>query len=154
MKLQFWGSGSVEYPFILMFIVFLWVSSVGQMNLLANYLYLYKITWYQNIQKGRKRYAEHRLRIKDKPISEILLWTPTHGRASVGQPARAYLHQLCANREYNLEYLPEAMDDKNGWGKRERESRKSTLSIRLGDNLISYNRMQKLWFGFIVYQPL
>ena len=29
---------------------------------------------------------------------DILLWTPAHGRASVGRPARTYLHQLCADR--------------------------------------------------------
>ena len=25
-------------------------------------------------------------------ISDVLLWTPRHGDASVGQPARTYLH--------------------------------------------------------------
>ena len=29
---------------------------------------------------------------KNELIREVLLWTPTHRRASVGQPARTYLH--------------------------------------------------------------
>ena len=57
---------------------------------------------------------------KDELISDILLWTLTHGHASDDQPARIYLHQLYADTGYSLENLPGAMDDWDGW--RERES--------------------------------
>ena len=35
-------------------------------------------------------------------ISDVLLWTPTHGHASVGRPAKSYLHQLRENTRWNL----------------------------------------------------
>ena len=37
------------------------------------------------------------LRRKDELISDVVLWTPTHERASVEEPARIYLHQLFAD---------------------------------------------------------
>ena len=40
--------------------------------------------------------------------------TPSHGQASVGQPARTYLYQLSTDIGC-LEDLPEAMDDRNEW---------------------------------------
>ena len=60
-------------------------------------------------------------RSKDKFISDVLLWTPTHRRAIVSRPARIYLHQLCADTECSLEDLLGAMDDKDRWRERERE---------------------------------
>ena len=56
-------------------------------------------------------------------ISDILLWTLSHGRAKEGRPARTYIQQLCANTGCSPEDLPEAMDDREGWRKRVREIR-------------------------------
>ena len=56
-------------------------------------------------------------------MSNILLWTPTHGLASVGQPARTYLHQLFADSRCTLEDPPRVMDDRDGWRKRVKEIR-------------------------------
>ena len=63
-------------------------------------------------------------RSKDEPISDVLRWTPLHGRASVGRSTRTYLQQLCTDTGCSLEDLPEAMDDKDEWRERvtERES--------------------------------
>ena len=36
-------------------------------------------------------------RSKDKLISDILQWTPTHGHTSVGQPTKTYIHQFWAD---------------------------------------------------------
>ena len=36
-----------------------------------------------------------KLRSWDELISNVLLWTPTHGRAKAGRPARTYTQQLC-----------------------------------------------------------
>ena len=47
-------------------------------------------------------------------------------RASVGQPARSYLHQLCADRGCSLEGLLGVMDERDGW--EERESGKYVLA--------------------------
>ena len=53
-------------------------------------------------------------RSKYKHISDILLWTPTHGHTSVGQPAKAPIHQLCADTGYYQEDLSRAMTDRDG----------------------------------------
>ena len=48
----------------------------------------------------------------DELISDQLLWTPTHGRAKAGRPARIFIEQLCVDTGYSCEDLPEAMDDR------------------------------------------
>ena len=47
--------------------------------------------------------------------------------ASVGRPARTYLHQLCTDTGYSLEDLSVAMNDKDGWRERERERRRERV---------------------------
>ena len=48
----------------------------------------------------------HGWRSKNKLQSDVLLWTPTHGHTSVGQPAKIYIHQLlCADPRCTLEDL-------------------------------------------------
>ena len=54
-------------------------------------------------------------------ISNVLLWTLNHGRASVGRPARTYLYQLCTDAGCSLEVLPGAIDDRDGWRERVRD---------------------------------
>ena len=54
-------------------------------------------------------------------ISDILLWTPSHGLAKAGWPARTYIQQLCANTGCSPEDLPEEMDDREGWQERVRD---------------------------------
>ena len=56
------------------------------------------------------RHMGHCWRSKDKLMSDVLLWTPTHGHTSVGWPTRTYLHQLCVNTGCSLKELPGAMD--------------------------------------------
>ena len=60
---------------------------------------------------------------KNELIGDVFLWTPSHGRASVGQPARTYLKQLCADRRCSQEDLPKVMDDSDEWRGRVREIR-------------------------------
>ena len=57
----------------------------------------------------------------DKLISNMLLWTPSHGRAKAGQPTRTYIRQLCADTGCSLEDLLGAMDDRDRWWERVRE---------------------------------
>ena len=59
----------------------------------------------------------------DEFMSNVLLWTPTHGRANVGQPAKTYQHQLSADTGCSLEDLPGAMDDRDGWSERVKDIR-------------------------------
>ncbi len=46
---------------------------------------------------------------------DVLLWTPTHGRAKAGRPARTYIQQLCEDTGCCPEDLPEAMNDREKW---------------------------------------
>ena len=48
----------------------------------------------KTIQVRRTRHAGHCWRSKDELISDVLLWTPTHGCARVGRPARTYIHSF------------------------------------------------------------
>ena len=54
----------------------------------------------KTIQVRRNRYAGHWWRSRDELISNILLWTSSHGRAKAGRPARTYIQQLCALKTY------------------------------------------------------
>ena len=68
----------------------------------------------KTIRVRRTRHAGHCLRSKDDLVSDVLLWTPSHGRAKVGRPARTYIQQLCADTGCSPEDLPEAMEDREG----------------------------------------
>ena len=70
----------------------------------------------KTIQVRRTRHAGHCWRSRDELISHVLLWTPSHGRAKAGRPARNYIQQLCADTGCSLEDLPEVMDDREGQG--------------------------------------
>ena len=72
--------------------------------------------------------------IKDDLISDVLLWSFSCGWAAVGQPARTYLQQFCADTGYSLEDLLEAMD--NWWmaSERERKSGRSSVLAAQHDN--------------------
>ena len=67
------------------------------------------------------RHAGHSRRSKNEPISDVLLWIFSYGRAGVGRPARTYLRIPCTDTGYSLENLSEAMDDWDEWQERERE---------------------------------
>ena len=75
----------------------------------------------KTIQVRRTRHAGHCWRIKDKLISDILLWTPSHGRVKVRRPIRTYLQQFCTDTGCSMEDLPGVMDNSDGWRERVRE---------------------------------
>ena len=58
-------------------------------------------------------------------MSDVLLWTPTYGRAKAGRPARTFIQQLCEDTECSPEDLPEAMNDRKKWRERVRDIRAS-----------------------------
>ena len=72
----------------------------------------------KTIQVRRTRHAGHSWRSRDELIRDVLLWTPAYGWAKAGQPAWAYIQQLCEDTECSPEDLPEAMND--GEKRRER----------------------------------
>ena len=64
-------------------------------------------------------------RSRDELISDVLLWTPSYGRAKAGRPARTYIQQLCEDTRCSPEELPEAMNDREKWRERVRDIRAS-----------------------------
>ena len=66
----------------------------------------------KTIQVRRTRHAGHCWRSRDELIRDVLLWTPTHGHAKAGRPARTYIQQLCEDTGCCPEDLPRAMEDR------------------------------------------
>ena len=66
----------------------------------------------KTIQVRRTRHAEHCWKSRDEPISDVLLWTLTYGRARAGRPARTCIQQLCEDTGCSPEDLPEGMNDR------------------------------------------
>ena len=79
----------------------------------------------KTIQVRWTRHAGPCWRSRDKLISDVLLWTPTYGRAKAGRPARTYIQQLCEDTGCSPEDLPEAMNDRKTWRESVRDIRAS-----------------------------
>ena len=54
-------------------------------------LYGHRLPITKTIQVRRTRHAGHCWRSRDELISDVLLWTPTYGRAKAGRPAQTYI---------------------------------------------------------------
>ena len=79
----------------------------------------------KTLQVRRTIHAGHCWRSRDEIISDVLLWTPTYGRAKAWQPARIYIQQLCEDTGCSPEDLTEAMNDREKWRERVRDIRAS-----------------------------
>ena len=77
----------------------------------------------KTIQVRRTRHAGHCWRSRDELISDVLLWTSKYGRAKAGWPARTYIQQLCEDKGWSPEDLPEVMNDREKWRERVRDIR-------------------------------
>ena len=75
----------------------------------------------KTIQVRRTRHVGHCWRSRDELISDVLLWTSTHGRAKAGRPAWTYIQQLCEDTGCCPEDLPRAMNDREKWRERVRD---------------------------------
>ena len=75
----------------------------------------------KTIKIRQTRHAGHCWRSWDELISDVLLWTLSHGRAKAGWPARTYIQQLCAKTGCSPEDLLEAVDNREGWWERVRD---------------------------------
>ena len=82
----------------------------------------------KTIQVRRTRHAGHCWRSRDELIRDVLLWTPTHGRAKAGRPAWTYIQQLCEDTGCCPEDLPRAMNNREEWRKRVRDIRASSAT--------------------------
>ena len=77
-----------------------------------------------------KNYAGYCWRSRDELISDVLLWTPTHSRAKAGRPARTYIQQVCEDTGCWPEDLPRAMNDREKWRERVRDTRANSTTWR------------------------
>ena len=77
----------------------------------------------KTIQVRRTRHAGHCWRSRNELISDVLLWTPTHGRANAGRPARTYIQQLCEDTGCYPEDLP-----REKWRERVRDIRAASTT--------------------------
>ena len=82
----------------------------------------------KTIQVRRTKHAGHCWRSRDELISDVLLWTPTQGRAKAGRPARTYIQQLCEDTGCCPEDLPESMNDREKWRERVRDIRATSTT--------------------------
>ena len=84
----------------------------------------------KTIQVRRTRHAGHCWRSRNELISDVLLLTPTYGRAKTGRPARTYIQQLYEDTGCSPEDLPEAMNDMEKWRERVRDIRANGTTWR------------------------
>ena len=77
----------------------------------------------KTIQVRRTRHAGHCWRSKDELIRDVLLWTPRHGRAKAGRPARTYIQLLCEDTGC----CPEDVD-REEWRERVRDIRATSTT--------------------------
>ena len=92
-----------------------WTNPGGSIAATSQQLFGHLPPISKTFQIKRTRHAGHCWRRKDALISDVLLWTLSHGRASVNRSARSYLEQLCTDTICSLEDLPEAMNDREEW---------------------------------------
>ena len=111
----------------------------------------------KTIQVRRARHAGYCWKSKDELISDVLLWTPTYGRAKAGRPARTYIQQLCEDTGCNPEDLPEAMSDREKWRERVRDIRAgqgypcgTTWSCWYWSCRSDY-KLSLVWFGWLLW---
>ena len=81
--------------------------------------------WFGLVRLYDTKHAGHCWRSRDELISDVLLWTPTYGKAKAGRPARTYIQQLCEDTGCSPEDLPEATNDREKWRERVRDIRAS-----------------------------
>ena len=101
------------------------LNKSGRQHPTRHQLYSHLAPITKTIQVRRTRHAGHCWRSRDELISDVLLWTPTYGRAKAGRPARTYIQQLCEDTGCSPEDQPEAMNDREKWRERVRDIRAS-----------------------------
>ena len=67
------------------------------------------------IKERRTRLAGHCYRSKNEVISDLILWSPKHGKRKVGRPNKTFVRQLTDDVNCELEDLPKLMEDRTLW---------------------------------------
>ena len=92
----------------------------------------------------RTRHAGPSWRSSDELISDNLLWTPSHGRAKAGRPARTCIQQLCEDTRWSSQDLPAGMNYREEWRERLR-------GIRVGSTTMMMMNVFKLFSSQKLY---
>ena len=97
-------------------------------------LYDYQPPIMKTIKVRQTRHAGHCWKSRDKIISDVLLWTSSHGWVKAGWPARTYIQQDmgCSPKDFL-----EAMNDREEWWERVRD--------------IYSGGMTRWWFVYGIY---
>ena len=115
------------------------------------------------IQVRRNRHAGHCWRSRGELISEVLLWTPSHGRAKSGRPAGTYIQHVCVIRDLTLRAL---RTFRKGWTTEKGGGRRSGIPVLMARHddddscdIISENKRKKhntmsdfYWFRLSFFQ--
>ena len=107
----------------------------------------------KTIQVRRTRHAGPCWRSRDELISDLLLWTPTHGRAKAVRPARTYVQQLCEDTGCCPEDLSEAMNDREKWRERVRDIRATNTTWWWWwwlDGIIDYKWLSYVNWNYVI----
>ena len=68
------------------------------------------------IRQRRMHFACYCYRSKDEPVSNIVQWTPKHGRRKPGRPALTYTDILKMVMGLKSADFKSAMGDRKAWG--------------------------------------
>ena len=93
-------------------------------------------------------YIYHCWRSRDELISDVLLWTPTYGRAKAGRLAQTYIQQLCEDTGCSPEDRPEAINNRKKWWERVRDIRASGTTRWWWYIYINCSDMDFFFFNF------
>ena len=77
----------------------------------------------KTIQVRRTKHARHGSRCRDELTSDVFQWTPSHGWAKAGWPAKTFIQQFCADTGWIPEDVPKAIDIRKGWREKVRDIR-------------------------------
>ena len=87
----------------------------------------------KTIKFRRTRHARHCWRSGDELISDIPLWTPSHGRAKTRRPSRTFVQHVCTDTGCSFEDLSERWTIETG---SERGSGRSKLAAWHHDDIL------------------
>ena len=108
----------------------------------------------KTIKVRRTRHAEHCRRSRDELISDVLLWTPSLGRAKAGHPAQTYIQQFCDDTGCSPEDLPGAMGDREEWRERVRNIRADSTTWYIYIYIYIYNKRNIIFLHQNVFDAI
>ena len=82
----------------------------------------------KTIQVRWTRHAGHCWRSRDELVRDVLLWTPTHGRAKAGRPGQHPISSYSCWMYVHAEDLPRVMNDREEWRERVRDIRATSAT--------------------------